>query len=112
MAHQARLAADHFSGRPFSAWPIVRAQFALRTDDMLAYWEAIRPGLGVGFVANYVLATDPGVRRVLPTLSLAALPIWLTVHRKVRSNGRIRAVYAFLAPAVPQALTPDAFAKA
>jgi DNA-binding transcriptional LysR family regulator len=91
---------------------VTRDQFALRTDDMLAYWEAIRAGLGIGFVANYVLATDPGVRRVLPTLSLPALPIWLTVHREVRSNGRIRAVYDFLAQAVPQALTPDAFAKA
>ena len=90
---------------------VTREQFALRTDDMLAYWEAIRAGLGVGFIANYVLATDPGVRRVLPTLSIPALPIWLTVHREVRSNGRIRAVYDFLAEAVAQALTPDAFAK-
>ena len=84
--------------------PIAREQFALRTDDMVAYWEAIRAGLGIGFVARYVLATDPGVRGVLPLLGLPALPIWLTVHREVRSSGRIRAVYDFLSQAIPEAL--------
>ena len=84
--------------------PIAREQFALRTDDMVAYWEGIRAGLGIGFVARYVLATDPGVQGVLPLLGLPALPIWLTVHREVRSSGRIRAVYDFLSQAIPEAL--------
>lgn len=48
---------------------------------------------------------------VLPTLSIPAQPIWLTVHREVRSKGRIRAVFDFLAQAVPQALAPDALVK-
>jgi len=32
------------------------------------------------------------------------LPVWLAVHREIRTSGRIRAVYDFLAEAVPQAL--------
>ena len=48
---------------------------------------------------------------VLPTLSIPAQPIWLTVHREVRSKGRIQAVFDFLAQAVPQALAPDALVK-
>jgi DNA-binding transcriptional LysR family regulator len=84
--------------------PIQKGQFCLRTDDMLAYWQAVRAGMGVGFVAAYMVASDPQVHRVLPELTLPSLPIWLTVHREIRSSPRIRAVYDFLAEAVPAAL--------
>jgi DNA-binding transcriptional LysR family regulator len=88
--------------------PVTREHFALRTDDMLAYWHAVRAGVGVGFVAAYVQAADPQVEQVLPGLVLPSLPIWLTVHREIRTSPRIRAVYDFLADAVPQALqTPQ-----
>ena len=97
-------AEDVLRGFAAMGYPVTREHFALRTDDMMAYWEAIRAGLGIGFVANYVLATDPGVRSVLPMLSIPALPIWLTVHREVRTSGRIRAVYDFLAQAIAKAL--------
>ena len=95
---------DILRGFAAMGFPVTREHFALRTDDMVAYWEAIRAGLGVGFVANYVLATDPDVRGVLPMLSIPALPIWLTVHREVRTSGRIRAVFDFLAHAIPKVL--------
>lgn len=83
---------------------ITREHFAFRTDDMLAYWQAVRAGLGIGFVAAYVRASDADVVPVLPGLALPSLPIWLTVHREIRSSPRIRAVYDFLAQAVPPAL--------
>jgi hypothetical protein len=35
---------------------------------------------------------------------LPALPMWLTVHREIRTNQRIRAVYDFLAKALPPLL--------
>ncbi len=78
--------------------------FALRTDDLNAYWEALRAGLGIGFVSTYLGRTDPQVLPVLPQLKLPTLPIWLTVHREIRTNARIRAVYDFLAQSVPRAL--------
>ena len=78
--------------------------FTLRTDDLVAHWQAIRAGLGLGFVATYVAATDAQVVRVLPTLKIPPLPMWLVVHREIRSSPRIRAVYDFLAQAVPKAL--------
>ena len=37
-------------------------------------------------------------------LKLPDLPIWLTVHREIRTSQRIRAVYDFLAEAVPEVL--------
>ena len=83
---------------------IRREHFCLRTDDMLAYWQAVRAGMGIGFVAAYMLASDPTVRPLLPELELPNLPIWLTVHREIRTSPRIRAVYDFLAEMVPAAL--------
>ena len=41
---------------------------------------------------------------LLPMLKIPPLPIWLTVHREIRTSPRIRAVYDFLATAVPRAL--------
>ena len=84
--------------------PVTPQAFAFRSDDLIACWEAVRAGLGVGFVADYVARTDPGVVPLLPMLKIAPLPVWLTVHREIRTSGRIRAVYDFLAQAVPEAL--------
>jgi DNA-binding transcriptional LysR family regulator len=78
--------------------------FALRSDDHSVQWQAVRAGLGIGFISEYVAAQDRDVRRVLPELKVPALPIWLTVHREIRSNQRIRQVYDFLGEAVKTAL--------
>ena len=84
--------------------PVTRDAFCLRSDDLVACWQAVRAGLGIGFTADYVARTDPQVVAVLPGLKVPPLPVWLAVHREIRSSGRIRAVYDFLAQAVPRAL--------
>ena len=83
---------------------ISRETFAFRTDDLIVQWEAVRAGLGIGFYANYLARTDPDVLRILPTMALPELPMWLTVHREIRTNQRIRAVFDFLAAALPHAI--------
>lgn len=92
--------------RGFAAmgYPLGPEAFSLRTDDMNAYWAAVRAGMGVGFIADHVRRHDPEVLPLLPQLPLPTLPMWLTVHREVRTSARIRAVYDFLAQAVPEAL--------
>jgi hypothetical protein len=40
----------------------------------------------------------------MPMLNLPTLPVWLTVHRELRTSARIRAVYDFLADEVGEAL--------
>ena len=76
----------------------------LRTDDLIAYWQAVRAGLGIGFVADYIARTDPLVSSITPPARIAPLPVWLVVHREIRGNRRIRAVYDFLADALPPLL--------
>ncbi len=85
-------------------FPVTREAFAFRTDDLVAYWAAVRAGMGVGFLGDYLGRIDSQLVRLLPTLRIPDLPIWLTVHREIRSSPRIRAVYDFLAAAVPRAL--------
>ena len=82
---------------------IARDGFAIRSDDHLVLWEALRAGLGIGFAGVWLGDKEAGVQRVLPGLALA-MPIWLTVHREIRSSARIRAVYNFLDQAIPEAL--------
>nr|WP_295783553.1 LysR family transcriptional regulator [Rhodoferax sp.] len=79
--------------------------FALRTDDLVVQWQAVRAGLGIGFVAGYMARTEPDVVQVLQgLLPIPDLPMWLAVHREIRTNRRIRAVYDFLAEALPQVI--------
>ena len=80
------------------------SSFCARTDDLIAYWELLRAGLGIGFVPHFMARTDAAVLPLLPDLRIPPLPMWLVVHRELRSSPRIRAVYDFLAEAVPLAL--------
>ena len=93
---------DGFKAMGFAA---SKALFALRTDDLIVQWQAVRAGLGIGFVADYMARTDADVVPVLPKLlRIPPLPMWLAVHREIRTSQRVRAVYDFLAEALPQAL--------
>ena len=80
---------------------ISREAFAFRTDDLIVQWQAARAGLGIGFFATYLARTDPDVLTILPTMTLPELPMWLTVHREIRTSQRIRAAFDFLASALP-----------
>ncbi|MGF6349688.1 LysR family transcriptional regulator [Variovorax sp. W2I14] len=84
--------------------PLQREDFCFRTDDMGAYWEALRQGMGIGFVSESLARTDSQVQRVLPQLKIPSLPVWLAVHREIRTDRRIRAVYDFLARNIPASI--------
>ncbi len=87
-----------------SGFTLQREDFSFRTDDLIAYTEAVRAGLGIGFLADYVARADDALVRVLPMLKIPALPIWLAVHREIRTSRRIREVFDFLSEVVPAAL--------
>ncbi len=95
---------DILKGFSAMGYPVTREHFAFRTDDLIASWEAVRNGLGVGFMADYLIRSDSAIVPLLPMLKIPPLPVWLTVHREIRTSRRIRAVYDFLAQAIPKAL--------
>ena len=86
---------------------VTREQFALRTDDQLAYGRLIAAGAGIGFAADYNLRHWRGVVPLLPMLKIAPLPCWLAVHREIRGSAVVRRVFDFLAEAIPRELALD-----
>ena len=86
--------------------PATRESFPVRSDDHLVHWQCLTAGLGIGFAATWLAGREPRLHRLLPALPIPPLPVWLTVHREIRSNLRVRAVFDFLAAAVPDALLP------
>jgi len=95
---------DTLKGFASGGIPATREQFAFRTDDLIVVWEAVRAGLGIGFVSQQQIRTDPAVIPLLPKLKIQPIPVWLAVHKEVRTNKRIRAVYDYLADALPRAI--------
>ena len=87
---------------------IGRERFALCSDDLIVQWQGVRAGVGIGFVAHYLAATDPNVVQVLPELPLPTLPVWLVVHREIRTSRHIRTVYDFLGEGIATALAEAA----
>jgi DNA-binding transcriptional LysR family regulator len=83
---------------------IERDSFMIRSDDHAVLWQALCAGLGVGFAATWLADREPSLERVLRDLPMPTLPVWLTVHREIRSSARIRALYDFLAEGIRSAL--------
>lgn len=73
-----------------------RHAFRFRTDNQIVYWQAVRAGNGIGFAQLPLVAREDTMEPVLPDLSLPSLPMWIALHRDVRSSPRIRRVADFL----------------
>ncbi len=80
--------------------PLEPKRVALRTANHLVYWQALRAGIGVGFVSVLIADEEPVLERLVRTLPVPPLDAWLAVHRELRSSRRIRRVYDFLADAL------------
>ena len=78
--------------------------FAIRSDDLIVQWQALCAACGIGFVADYMGRSQSDLVKILPMLKIPPLPMWLAVHREIRSNQRIRAVFDYLAKALPPLL--------
>ena len=73
-----------------------RHDFRFRTDNQIVMWQALRAGNGIGFAQAPLAASDPLVETLLPDIRLPDLPVWLAMHRDVRTSLRIRRVADFL----------------
>ena len=95
---------DTLRGFAAQGLKVDREHFAFRTDDLIVVGQAVRAGLGIGFVSEHLIRTDPAVIPVLPKLKIEPLPVWLAVHKEIRTSQRIRAVYDFLSDALTRAI--------
>jgi DNA-binding transcriptional LysR family regulator len=79
---------------------LTRGQFVVRTDSQTAMWELLKAGLGIGFAQANLVAKTPGMVALLPSVVPPPLELWLTTHRELFTNRRIRAIYDGLASAL------------
>lgn len=56
-------------------------------------WQALNQCLALQWLA----AREADLVQVMPEQALPVLPVWLTTHRELRSNPRLRIVFDFLA---------------
>ena len=87
-----------------AGYDLPREAFAVRSDDLIVQWQAVRAGVGIGFITEYLARNDPDLIRIVPQIKATPLPIWLAVHREIRTSPRIRSVYDALASAIPAML--------
>lgn len=80
--------------------PVDRSFFAFRSDNHLINWQALLSGAGIGICARWLAKRHPELVQIMHEQSLPALPIWLTTHRELNSNKKIRVVFDFLADAL------------
>lgn len=80
--------------------PIPIEAVAYECTSYLAMWEMVRQGLGVAVIDARIGDADPAVTRASPDLPEVTFPIWLTAHRDILSNRRMRVVFDFLADAL------------
>ncbi|MBZ9848387.1 LysR family transcriptional regulator [Mesorhizobium sp. CA14] len=79
-----------------SGIPVGRSHFRFRTDNQIVLWEAVRTGNGIGIGQEPLADADPDLEKLLPDVPLPVLPVWLAMHRDVRTSMRIRRVADFL----------------
>ncbi len=79
---------------------VTRADFPIRCDDQMVYWNLLLAGAGVGFAQVLVAGRHPDLEQVDIDMRLPPLPVWLVMHEEVRSNARIRRVADGLAKAI------------
>lgn len=76
---------------------LTEKNFPVQSSSHIVHWELVKQGLGIGIVPLDIGSSEPLVERVLPGFKLMSFPIWLTSHRELRTNKRIRLVFDFLA---------------
>ena len=73
----------------------VRTDFAIRTDDQVAYWHLLCAGVGIGFAPQYMAAKNKYLVRLFKELPIPPLPMWLASHHELKTNLRIRRTMDF-----------------
>ncbi|MGV8985930.1 MAG: LysR family transcriptional regulator [Cypionkella sp.] len=72
-------------------------EIAVRRDTMTGMLAAIRSGVGLGVMSDFVAVADPGVTRCFGVEQSETPEIWLLTHERLRHEPRIRVVMDFLA---------------
>ncbi len=66
------------------------------SDHVVAAWEMVKKGLGLGVMMNTLAERTPEILPVLPKQTTMRFPIWLIAHKELHTGKRFRIVFDFL----------------
>ncbi|MFY0690305.1 MAG: LysR family transcriptional regulator [Paracoccaceae bacterium] len=93
---------------PLFDLPLKEENFPYITENGVAGWEMAKAGLGIAIMASELGDRTPEVVPVLPDRPpVVKFPIWLVVHREVRSSRRIRLVFDILGDFLRASMHPE-----
>lgn len=107
IAHYGKPSADNLSkhhfvsaedeqGRyPFTKWfkaNVKQSQISLITDDLFALSEAVKNGVGLGFLGAHDAATIDNLHRILPPSPDAVIPIWMVTHIDLHRTIKLQSI--------------------
>ncbi len=67
------------------------------SGNVVVGWEIVKQGLGILLMSEDIAAITPNIEQVLSEFKSIQFPVWLTTHRELHTNRRIRIVYDHLA---------------
>lgn len=70
--------------------------FPITTESNITQWELAKNGAGIALLPDQLADKESQLQRVLPELQPFTNPLWLVVHRELRTNQRVRLVFDFL----------------
>lgn len=109
----ARDLTDHGAGLNWVGWsdtvpdpqwvresPFPKAPARNRITEPMAQMEAARAGMGLAMLPCFIGDTEPGLRRVLPRVTMPSRDIWILTHEDLRRTARVRQFIDFMAKAL------------
>lgn len=85
---------DPDSRAPFNIWMKPRVPFdrvVFRTEDNRVQQEAVRAGVGLGFLSVHEAQGDPELVQVLPPREEWSSPLWLVTHVDLHRTPKVQA---------------------
>lgn len=89
---------DH-ARAPFHRWlerHVAPAQVVFRTTEAAAIQQAVRAGVGLGFLADYMAADCPELIPAMAPLPEWQAPLWLVTHVDLHRTTKVQAFLAHL----------------
>ena len=75
---------------------LTQRNFPVTSDSVITQWELVKRGLGIALLPDQLAGIEPQFHKVLPDLQPFKGPLWLVVHKELRTSRRVRVVFDFL----------------
>ncbi len=76
---------------------LTQRNFSITSQSVITQWELVKRGLGIALLPDQLAGREPRFHKVLPDLQPFKGPLWLVVHKELRTSRRVRVVFDFLA---------------